>query len=271
MSKIDLTSNAWIDLIFQGKNKEYGAYTLRKGTSKRNFWAIIIMIIFAVLLFGALALKNIIEKSNEAAYDQGVEVQAITQKKEAKVEKKAPVKVEEVKKVEKVKSSIKFTAPVIKKDNEVKAENELKQNEDLSKQKVDIGAFNVKGNDEKGEILKAKEEIAQPEPPKVEEDKVFEVVEQQPQFKGNLNSWLSSHIKYPAVAEENGIQGRVVVGFVVGKDGSIRDVRVLRGADPSLDKEAVRLVSSMPRWTPGKQNGQAVSSKFTVPINFRLQ
>ena len=126
-----------------------------------------------------------------------------------------------------------------------------------------------------GAVLKAKEEIAAPEPPKhVEETKVFTVVEQMPMFPGGdaaLMSYLANNIHYPTVAAENGVQGRVVVGFVVERDGSITDVRILRGVDPSLDREAMRVVKSMPRWTPGKQNGSAVRVKYQVPVAFRLQ
>ena len=83
--------------------------------------------------------------------------------------------------------------------------------------------------------------------------------------------YLSSHVKYPVVAQENGIQGRVTISFVVERDGSITDVRVAKSVDPSLDREAARVVSSMPRWNPGKQNGSAVRVKFNVPVQFKLQ
>ena len=88
---------------------------------------------------------------------------------------------------------------------------------------------------------------------------------------GALMQYLGSHIKYPTVAEENGIQGRVICTFVVERDGSITDVKVARSVDPSLDKEAVRVVSSMPKWIPGKQNGSAVRVKYTLPVTFKLQ
>jgi protein TonB len=83
--------------------------------------------------------------------------------------------------------------------------------------------------------------------------------------------YLSNNVKYPVVAQENGVQGRVVVSFVVEKDGSITDVKVVKSVDPSLDKEAARVVKSMPRWIPGKQNGSAVRVKYNVPVSFRLQ
>lgn len=275
MSKIDLISNAWCDLVFEGKNQAYGAYKLRKGTSKRNLWSIIIVLIAAVAIFSAIAIKNVIEANQKVAVTTAVELSKID--KTPKVEKKkAAPKIEQPKVVEKVKSSIKFTAPVIKKDPEVKPEEEMKTQEDLQKTKTTIGAFTVVGNDEiGGEVLKAKEEIAQPEPPKNEEEnKVFDVVEEQPSFPGGqgaLMSWLHDNIKYPVVAAENGIQGKVIVQFIVGKNGSISNVKVLRSVDPSLDKEAVRVVSNMPNWTPGKQNGASVNVRFTLPVTFRLQ
>ena len=86
-----------------------------------------------------------------------------------------------------------------------------------------------------------------------------------------LRKWIGDNMKYPAIAEENGIQGRVVCQFVVEKDGSISDVQVLQSVDPSLDKEAVRVVKAMPKWTPGKHGGAPVRVKYTVPLQFRLQ
>lgn len=275
MSKIDLISGAWCDLVFEGRNQSYGAYRLRKSTGKRNVWSLLIVLIAAVVIFSVIAIKNVIQANQRVAVTTAVELSSIeTKKKQPKVEKKAPVKIEQPK-VEKVKSSIKFTAPVIKKDEDVKPEEEMKTQEDLQKTKTTIGAFNVVGNDEVGgEVLKAKEEIAQPEPPKEEENKVFDVVEEQPSFPGGpsaLMQWLRDNIKYPVIAAENGIEGRVIVQFVVSKTGSISDVRVARGVDPSLDKEAVRVVSSMPNWTPGKQNGTSVNVRYTLPVTFKLQ
>ena len=277
MSKVDLIDNNWVDLVFEGRNKEYGAYVLRKDTGKRNVKSMLLVFAVIIAIMAAVAAKVAIENAfpKKVAMETDVELSKLAQKKEAKVEKKAPVKVEEQKVVEKVKSSVKFTPPVIKKDSEVKPEEELKSQEDLNKTKTAIGSFDVKGNDEAGgEVLKAKEVIAQPEPPKEEETKVFDVVEVIPSFPGGqaaLFEWLSKNIKYPVVAEENGVQGRVIVTFVVERNGSITDVQVVKSVDPSLDKEAVRVVKAMPHWIPGKQNGSAVRVKFTVPVTFRLQ
>ena len=275
MSKIDLISGAWCDLVFEGRNQSYGAYRLRKSTGKRNVWSLLLVLIAAVVIFSVIAIKNVIQANQRVAVTTAVELSSIeTKKKQPTVEKKAPVKIEQPK-VEKVKSSIKFTAPVIKKDEDVKPEEEMKTQEDLQKTKTTIGAFNVVGNDEVGgEVLKAKEEIAQPEPPKEEENKIFDVVEEQPSFPGGagaLMQWLRDNINYPVIAAENGIEGRVIVQFVVSKTGAISDVRVARSVDPSLDKEAVRVVSSMPNWTPGKQNGSAVNVRYTLPVTFKLQ
>ncbi len=277
MAKIDLISNTWADLVFEGRNQAYGAYKLRKGTAKRNIWSIIIVIVAMGLLYSAIFINNAYEESKrKAAYNEAMELSKLIEKKEAKVEKKAPEKVEIIKPIERVKSSIKFTAPVIKKDSDVKPEEEMKNQEELQKTNTTIGAFNVQGNDEEGgEILKAKEEIVQPaEPPKEEETKIFDVVEEMPMFPGGegaLMEYLQKNLRYPAVASENGIEGRVIVRFVVGKDGSVSNVTVARGVDPSLDKEAVRVVESMPKWTPGKQNGQAVNVFYTLPVTFKLQ
>ena len=276
MSKIDLISNEWTDLVFEGRNQAYGAYKLRKGTTKRNVWSIIIVALAAVLLFLGLQLHKMAQANKTVENTQAVELARLQdKKKEVKVEKKEIVRTEPEKVVEQVKSSVKFTAPVIKKDEEVKEEDEIKL-EEVEKSTKAIGTFNVEGNDEVGgAVLKAKEEIKAPEPPKhVEETKIFTVVEQMPLFPGGdaaLMAYLRDNIHYPTVAAENGVQGRVVVGFVVERDGSITDVNVLRSVDPSLDREAMRVVKGMPRWTPGKQNGSAVRVKYQVPVTFRLQ
>ena len=107
-----------------------------------------------------------------------------------------------------------------------------------------------------------------------DETEIFEVVEQNPSFPGGdaeLMKWLQKNLKYPPIAQENGIQGKVYVQFVVNKDGSIVDPKILRSADASLDKEAMRVVQAMPKWTPGKQRGKAVRVRFTLPVTFRLQ
>ena len=276
MAKLNLVSLEWTDLVFEGRNQNYGAYQLRRETSKRNIWSAIFVVLMAVLLYLGLTLENIVEAHRTVENTQVVEICNLgDKKKEVKVERKEEIKLEPERIVEKVKSSIKFTAPVIKKDQLVNEEEVIKLDEIENSNKA-IGAFTVEGNDEVGgEVLKIKEEIAQPEPPKHEEDnKVFEVVEQMPSFPGGyaaLMQWLGSNMKYPTIAAENNVQGRVIVQFVVEKDGSITDVHVAKSVDPSLDKEASRVVKAMPKWIPGKQNSSPVRVRFTVPVTFKLQ
>lgn len=118
-----------------------------------------------------------------------------------------------------------------------------------------------------GEVIKAKQEIIQLE------EKVFDVVEQMPQFPGGPSAmfeYIRKNTKYPAFAKDNAIQGRVICTFVVERDGSITDVKVVKSVDSWLDKEAERVIKAMPHWTPGKQNGMAVRVKYTVPVSFRI-
>ena len=108
----------------------------------------------------------------------------------------------------------------------------------------------------------------------VEEEQIFQVVEEMPEFPGGqaeCMKWLGKNMKYPQISQENGVQGRVIVQFVVNSDGSIVDAQVVRGVDPYLDKEALRVIGLMPKWKPGKQRGKAVRVKFTLPVMFRLQ
>ncbi|MCF0208557.1 MAG: TonB family protein [Bacteroidaceae bacterium] len=289
MSQIDLIQGKWCDIIFEGKNKEYGAYPLRKGTGKRNVIAIVSVIALIVLcLVGIEALNAYDEyQKRQEAIMAELELSKLQEKKQPEKKKEEVEKVikqPEQKVVEVKQNTIKFTEPVIKKDDEVKEENTLLNMEDLNKdnrrtadESYDQGTN--QRQEDYGALTIEEEKVAPPPPPapepepevKVEENKVYDVVEQQPTFNGNINQWLASNLKYPPVAAENGIEGRVIVQFVVGKDGSIHSAQVVRGVDASLDKEALRVVNSMPKWVPGKQNGQSVNCKFTLPVVFRLQ
>ena len=282
MAKIDLYDPKWVDMVFAGKNKEYGAYQLRKGTSGRNIKALLILIIAAALVGGFLAWKVIEQKQAEEqqAYMEAMELAKLQE--QAKKEKKKPEpikpKVEQKKEIPVARETQKFTAPVIKKDELVKEENQVKQMDQLD-DKVAVGTENKEGvKDRTVEAVRNDIAVAAPPPPPAPQpevaNKVFDVVEEMPSFPGGqgaLMAFLSSNIKYPVVAQENGVQGRVIVGFVVEKDGSISDVKVMRSVDPSLDREAQRVVKAMPKWKPGKQNGSAVRVKYTVPVVFRLQ
>ena len=282
MAKIDLYDPKWVDMVFAGKNKEYGAYQLRKGTSGRNIKSLLILVIAAALVGGFLAWKVIEQKQAEEqqAYMEAMELAKL--QKQAEKEKKKPEKVQpkvEMKKeIPVARETQKFTAPVIKKDEVDKEENQVKQMDQLDA-KVAVGTKDEEGvKDRTVEAVRSDIAVAAPPPPPAPKpevsNKVFDVVEEMPSFPGGqaaLMSFLSSNIKYPVVAQENGVQGRVIVGFVVERDGSITDVKVMRSVDPSLDREAQRVVKAMPRWKPGKQNGSAVRVKYTVPVVFRLQ
>ncbi|MGL5787728.1 MAG: energy transducer TonB [Bacteroidales bacterium] len=125
--------------------------------------------------------------------------------------------------------------------------------------------------DKKVEIVFQKPVIEEEDPT---EHQIFTVVEEMPQFPGGetaLLQYLAKSVKYPVIAQENGIQGRVICSFTINKDGKVVDPVVVRGVDPSLDKEAIRVINAMPAWKPGKQRGKPVRVKYTVPINFRLQ
>ena len=239
MAKIDLTSFEWCELIFKGKNKAYGAYKMRADSPKRHNVAMVIVLIIALVGF---SLPTLIKMATPKQKEVMTEVTTLSQLEEPEV------KQEEMKRVEPVappppalKSSIKFTAPVIKKDEEVHEDDEIKS------------------------------QVTQAEPA---EEQVFDMVEQMPTFPGGtteLMKYIGEHLKYPPIAAENGTQGKVICRFVIGKDGQVRDVTIARSLDPYCDKEAIRVIKSMPKWIPGKQNGKAVAVNFTVPIVFKLQ
>ena len=282
MAKIDLYDPKWVEMVFAGKNKEYGAYKLRKGTSGRNIKALLILVIAAALVGGFLAWKVIEQKQAEEqqAYMEAMQLAELQKQAKKEEKKKEPVKpkIEPKKEIPVARETQKFTAPVIKKDELVKEENQVKQMDKLD-EKVAVGTENKEGTkDRLAEAVRSDIAVAAPPPPPAPKpevsNKVFDVVEEMPHFPGGeaaLQAFLSSNTKYPVVAQENGVQGRVTVSFVVERDGSITDVRVVRSVDPSLDREASRVVRSMPRWSPGKQNGSTVRVKYTVPVVFRLQ
>ena len=282
MAKIDLYDPKWVDMVFAGKNKEYGAYQLRKGTSGRNIKSLLILVIAAALVGGFLAWKVIEQKQAEEqqAYMEAMELAKLQQQAKKEEKKKEPVKpkIEPKKEIPVARETQKFTAPVIKKDELVKEENQVKQMDKLD-DKVAVGAEDKEGvKDRTVEAVRSEIAVAAPPPPPAPKPevatKVFDVVEEMPSFPGGnvaLMSYLNGNTKYPVVAQENGVQGRVIVSFVVERDGSISDVKVARSVDPSLDREAQRVVKSMPKWKPGKQNGSAVRVKYTVPVVFRLQ
>ena len=132
----------------------------------------------------------------------------------------------------------------------------------------------IQASDDTQAAVEVKYTPVEVEEEEVEEQQIFQVVEEMPEFPGGMGEcmkFLTKNIKYPTIAQENGVQGRVIVQFVVNRDGSIVDPVVMRGVDPHLDKEALRVIGMMPKWKPGKQRGKEVRVKYTVPVMFRLQ
>lgn len=271
---INLTSQEWLDIIFEGKNKDYGAYTLRSDSPKRHSVAFIVVAAAAVLTILSASLINTYNQNKRKEKITDVVQMSDISMKNAEVPKENIEKRYEAPPPVELISTIKFTAPVIKKDELVNEENQVKSMDEIAVSKVAISVADVKGTNEEtgvdiatlqGNILIA---------PSDEPEKIFEVVEQPPSYPGGdaaLMEYLNNNISYPTIAVDNLIQGKVTCSFVVGKDGSIQDVRVERSVDGSLDKEAVRVIKSMPRWIPGRQGGNAVKVKYYLPVTFRLQ
>lgn len=277
---VDLSSKEWRDLVFEGKNKDFGAYEMRKNSDRRHNLAMIAVVIVIVLLFGLGLLVNTVIKSVEARPEDANE-QAMAAFVEEVVEEEPeeePQRIEEEKPEalpEEILNTVKMAEVKFVADEEVK--EDIKSQDEIKETETAVGATNFdQGTDDLTKTVREhKDEVIveekKPEPPKKEE--IFTAVEQPPQFPGGeaaLLKYIADHIRYPAAAQENGIQGRVVVQFVVTKDGSIGQVKVVRGKDPDLDKEAKRVVRTLPRFVPGKMNGNNVSVWYTLPINFKL-
>ena len=131
----------------------------------------------------------------------------------------------------------------------------------------------VQATEDTGQAVEVKYVPVEVEEEEPEEDVIFQIVEEPAEFPGGMAAcmkWLSNNLEYPQIAQENGVQGTVVLQFVVNKDGTIVDPKVLRSVDPNLDKEAMRVVKKMPKWKPGKQTGKAVRVRFTLPVRFKL-
>jgi len=282
MSKIDLLDQKWINLVFEGKNEAYGAYAIRQDTSKRNLFAMLALIaglaLIVLTFLGVNVAQNAIAAA-QAEHETEVTLEQIEEELEEEQDEEEivydPQELEQLVAEETVMNSEKFTAYEMEDDA---PEQVTKTQDEVAQSDVAIGAIDYdQGSDEAEHVLKVNEKVVDEVPPAVEETKVFDVVEQMPRFPGDngdgavLNSWLSKNLRYPPIAEENGIKGRVVCQFVVERDGSISDIRVVRSVDPSLDKEAVRVIKAMPKWIPGKQNGSSVRVKFTLPVTFTLQ
>lgn len=139
---------------------------------------------------------------------------------------------------------------------------------------VEVASVEINTEDDKNKVVAISAPVTSAPIEEEEDNVVFQVVEKMPSFPGGdaaLFKFLGENVKYPVIAQENGVQGRVICQFVVNRDGSIVDVEVVRSVDASLDKEAIRVIKSMPKWSPGQQRGKPVRVKYTLPVNFKLQ
>jgi len=267
----DLNSQKWLALVFEGKNKEYGAYIQREESSDRHLKAIILITLFALcLIFLPGLIKSVLPAQKDLSQTTEVNLTEIDLNKQVPQENQ----IEQIKvpPPPELKATVQFTPPVIKKDKDINDEDLMKTQQDLTETKADISVATVEG------VQGGTVDIADLQEHKVvvEDTKpqIFNHVEVMPSFPGGdaaMMKWLTENINYPTIAAEQGISGRVVLRFVVKPDGSIDEVEVVKSLDPSCDKEAQRVVKKMPRWIPGKQNGNPVYVYYSLPVLFRLQ
>ena len=282
---IDLTSPEWRDLIFEGKNKDFGAYELRQKSDRRHNMAVLYMLLGLVVVFvlliawskysdyraeiAAKEAKEQAEKMMQAMLDQPEVEEAPEEEPEQQKFEETKVEVPE-----EVLASVQVTQIAIVDADKVK--NEVMDMDTQQEDNTARGVVNQEGADDVDKFKAVQEQVVvkEPEPEKPKEEEIFVAVEQQAEFPGGqaaLMKWLGNNIRYPESAQANGVQGRVIVKFVVEKDGSIGATTIVKGVDKDLDKEALRVVKKMPKWQPGKNNGSPVRSYFTLPVTFKLQ
>ena len=283
--EVNLSSREWCDLVFEGKNKDFGAYVIRIDSPRRHTRAVVYTVIGALLLglltFGLIKVNEYMEQKRIADMASQEEVFIdISQDAEEPEAEQEPLEQETPEVLpEEVLNTIKVTELAIVEDEKVSKEDEIKTVEEQLESEHSAGSVDFdKGTDNKDVIQEWKDEVVvekkEEKPKEAKAEPVFQSVEQMPQFPGGevaLMKFLQSHINYPPMAAENNVQGRVVVQFVVDKTGRVGEVIIARSVDKDLDKEAVRVCKSLPKFTPGRQNGQPVSVWYTLPVTFKLQ
>ena len=268
-SKINIYSEDWCNVVFDNKNKLYGAYEMRNKSGKRHFRALLIAALcFTLAICSPLILKKIMPKEKKV----NVEVTTMSNiKVDKKVDKKTDAEIEKLPDVP-LKNTIQYVPPIIKPDEEVPDDQVIKTQDELNQTKAAISIKTQAGVDVGGtdiaDLDRGTEQI-------VNEDEAppLTVVENQPDFPGGdaaRAQFLHDNLKYPALARESDIEGTVFVEFVVERNGKITNIKVKRGIGGGCDEEAVRAVKMMPNWNPGRQNGQNVRVQFVLPIKFIL-
>lgn len=268
-SKIDLFNNQWLDVVFAGRNKSYGAYDLRKDNSKTTSRAVIIgSLLFVITVSLPLIIRYI---SGILPEDEKLKVTEVVLQPPPPINKEElpPPPPEPPKpKID----QIKFPPPVVVPAEEVRDE-EPPTVEELKV--ADPGQKTIEG-DPNADIVIDEPVGEAPKQAEVTEDnsiKDFASVEVLPEFAGGMAGWgkyLQKNLKYPPIARENNITGRVIMSFVVEKNGQLTDIKVLRGIGGGCDEEAVRVLKNAPAWKPGQQNGRPVRVAYTMPIFFQL-
>ena len=287
MSKIDLASREWCDLVFEGRNKEYGAYRNRANKGKFQLRAIIFVVIVLAVIAGALLAKSAVE--NALAKNKSMDGEEITELQELKKDepkkeelKKKEPELEYEKPVEKVnvKSSIQFTVPKIVEDDKVDHSKELKTQDEVTKNKFAIAAqdyTNPNGDnsginiDDLKENQRAGGTTVPPKEPEVVDNAIVEQPATYPGGESALLAFVSKNLVYPAIAQEQELQGTVILRFKVGTDGSVTDVKVEKSLSRECDQAAAAVVRKLHRFVPAKQQGHPVPVWFRLPIRFRIQ
>ena len=278
MAEVDILSKKWNDILFQGRNKDYGAYQMRAKTGKRNTIALLsLLAIFAAIAL-AVFFAGVIERAAaELGNDQAMQLQNVEQEEEEEEVYQEESKPDEkpMETVTEMASSIQFTVPEI---TDTPAEDkELIAQQKAQEAKAKMGEFNFQGNDETSTNIKSdqKQLGAVASAGGGEGDaKVFTYVEQMPVFPGGeaaLQRYILDHFKYPQVSLEDGVQGTIMVRFVVKENGSVGEVQILKGLDSYCDKEAKRVISSLPRFTPGRQQGKPVKVWYQIPVRLAIE
>lgn len=264
------------DIIFEGRNQAYGAYLLRKIYNRHLGRALLIAGLLSVLAIAAPLLANFISGMMDKEKETTVVEINMENLELPPEEKDIPPPPPPPEEPPPMKSTIRYVVPEPKKDEEVTEEEPPPPVEQLAE--ADISNKTTEGNDE-GASEGTVEPTEAPPAEVVEEapvkEEIFRVVEQKPEFEGGeagLLKYVAENIKYPAIARENGIEGKVIVQFVVDENGNVSQANVIRGIGGGCDQEAMRVVNTMSgKWKPGKQRGRPVKVWFTLPISFKLQ
>lgn len=274
MDNAQLAQASLNDIVFEGRNKAYGAYVLRRLYNKHVTRALLI----AVALFALLVTFPLLARmfgSNDVVEDDKMLKENVLMDAPPLDETKPPPPPpppEAPPPPPPKLTTIKFTPPVVKKDEEVRKVEEIPDQKELE-DKV-VATVTVKGNTDNPNDLAGLEGDGDKVVAEVVEQKVYTYVEQMPVFPGGqeaLLQYIGKNIRYPALALRNQIEGKVFVNFTVGPDGSVTDVKVTKPLGGGTDEEAVRVIKTLPRFAPGKQNGRAVSVSFTVPVTFAIK